>query len=141
MSGWVSVSPRTVLDVDGQAGDDDRTGTPVPGRTVPEVVSQLEVASRYGVTSRAVGGRRVKRIGRAGAALPLYPRVRRELTRLARNGDDVPTRQRCAQLLGVTPSPRGPGSACPIPGNRSSDTLQGKVLQAGQRPKGSRPQR
>jgi hypothetical protein len=140
VSGWVSVSPRTVLDVDGQAGDDDRTGTPAPGRTVPEVVSQLEVARRYGVTSRAVG-RRVQRVGRAGAALPLYPRVRRELTRLARNGDDVPTRQRCAQLLGVTPSPRGPGSAGPIPGNRSSDTLQGKVLQAGQRPKGSRPQR
>ena len=107
MSGWVSVSPRTVLDVDGQAGDDDRTGTPAPGRTVPEVVSQLEVARRYGVTSRAVG-QRVKRIGRAGAALPLYPRVRRELTRPARNGDDLPTRQRCAQLLGVTPHPADP---------------------------------
>ena len=140
MSGWVSVSPRTVLDVDGQAGDDDRTGTPAPGRTVPEVVSQLVVAGRYGVTSRAVG-QRVKRVGRAGAALPLYPRVRRELTRPARNGDDVPTRQRCAQLLGVTPSPRGPGSACPIPGNRSSDTLQGKVLQGRAAPERSGPQR
>ena len=127
-----------MLDVDGQAGDDDRTGTPAPGRTVPEVVSQLEVAGRCGVTSRAVG-QRVQRVGRAGAALPLYPRVRRELTRLARNGDDVPTRQRCAQLLGVTPSPRGPGSAGPIPGYRSSDTLRGKVLQAGQRPKGQGP--
>ena len=133
------MSPRTVLDVDGQAGD-NRTGTPVPGRTVPEVVSQLEVARRYGVTSRAVG-QRVQRVGRAGAALPLYPRVRRELTRPVRNGDDVPTRQRCAQLLGVTPPPRGPGSAGPIPGNRSSDTPQGKVLQAGQHPKGSGPQR
>ena len=55
------------------------------GRTVPKVVSQLEVARRCGVTSRAVG-QRVQRVGRAGAALPLYPRVRRELTRPARNG-------------------------------------------------------
>ena len=117
----MSVAPRTVLDVDGQAGGDGRTGTPVPGRTVPEVVSQLawrvlgpykdrarsvldwagltgqpagtltEVARRYGVTSRAVG-QRVQRVGRAGAALPLHPRVQRELTRPARNGDDDLTR-------------------------------------------------
>ena len=127
-----------MLDVDGQAGGDGRTGTPVPGRTVPEVVSQLawrvlgpykdrarsvldwaglaghppgtqsEVARRYGVTSRAVG-QRVQRVARAGAALPLDPRVRLELTRPARFGDDVPARQRCAQLLGVTPAPGGPG--------------------------------
>lgn len=140
-------------------GDHDRTGTPAPGRTVPEVVSQLawrvlgpykdrarsvldwaglagqppgtlsEVARRYGVTSRAVG-QRVQRVGRAGAALPLHPRVQRELTRPARNGDDDLTRQRCAQLLGVTPSPGGGPGAAPDPGQPEQQNA------AGQRPSG-----
>ena len=99
---WVSA--RTVLDVDGQTGGGGRTGTPVPGRTVSEVVSQLawrvlgpykdrarsvldwaglaghppgtqsEVARRYGVTSRAVG-QRVQRVARAGAALCRWTRA------------------------------------------------------------------
>lgn len=111
---------------------DERDGIPLPGRTVPDLVSQLafrvlgpyknrarsvldwaglrdlpptlqrEVATRYGVTQRAIG-QRVQRVAAAGAKLPLDPAIEQELTRALLPGENPEVRRRCALLLGNPP--------------------------------------
>jgi hypothetical protein len=107
----------------------ERDGVPLPGRTVPQVVSQLcwrvegpykqrarsviawagvdgaatvtrrEVAERYGVTATAVG-QRIQRVAAAGARLPLDPELEAEVSRPSRPDEDHRARTRWAQLLG-----------------------------------------
>jgi len=106
-----------------------RDGLPLPARTVPDAVSQLTwrvlgplkgrsrsvlewaglgghppdtavvVASRHGVTGRAVG-QRVDRVAAAGVRLPLDPDLEREVSRPSRPGEDHVARERWALLLG-----------------------------------------
>lgn len=112
-------------------GVEERDGIPLPGRTVPDVVSQLafrvlgpyknrarsvldwvglpdqsplmqrEVAARYDVTPRAIG-QRIQRVAAAGGRLPLDPAIERELTRVALPGENQEIRRRCALLLGAS---------------------------------------
>lgn len=117
-------------------GADERDGIPLPGRTVPDVVSQLafrvlgpyknrarsilswtglpdqspplqrEVAARYGVTPRAIG-QRIQRVTAAGRRLPLTPAIQDDLYRPDRT-DDPEVRGRCALLLGFDGRHRSP---------------------------------
>ena len=57
------------------------------------------VASRHGVTGRAVG-QRVARVAAAGVRLPLDPDLEREVSRPSRPGEDHVARERWALLLG-----------------------------------------
>jgi len=116
---------------DDQANPDPpvRDGLPLPGRTVPDVVSQLccrvlgpynnrarsvlhwagltgdppgmrkHTAERFGVTAPAIG-QRVERVATAGARLPLDPDLELEVTRPSLPGEDDLARQRWAKLLG-----------------------------------------
>ena len=110
-----------------------RDGLPLPARTVPDAVSQLTwrvlgplkgrsrsvlewaglgghppdtavvVASRHGVTGRAVG--QLARVAAAGVRLPLDPDPEREVSRPSRPGEDHVARERWARLLGREPPP------------------------------------
>ena len=106
-----------------------RDGLPLPGRTVPDVVSQLcyrvlgpyknrarsvlhwaglageppgtlrETAAKFGTTDRAIG-QRVQRVAAAGARLPLDPDLENEVTRPSKPGENHLARRRWARLLG-----------------------------------------
>lgn len=106
-----------------------RDGIPLPGLTVPDVVSQLiwrtlgpykgrvrsvlawigadmtppmsfvEIAHRDGITPTS-GSHRVLRVAAAGRRLPPTDRIRVELDRPARPGENTETRSRSAWLLG-----------------------------------------
>jgi len=107
-----------------------QAGAPLPGRTVPEVVSQLcyrvlgpyknrarsviewagvfgpsaetkDVAAKYGVTTPAIG-QRVQRVAAAGALLPLDPHLELDIIRPSRPDEDHRARERWARLLGRT---------------------------------------
>ena len=107
----------------------ERDGIPLPGRTVPDVVSQLafrvlgpyknrarsvldwaglrdqqprlrrDVATSYGVTPQAIG-QRIQRVAAAGAWLPLDPTIEQDLLRAPLPGENPEVRRRCAILLG-----------------------------------------
>ena len=102
---------------------------PLPGRTVPDVVSQLcyrvlgpyknrarsvlhwagltgeppgllrDTAARFGTTDRAIG-QRVQRVEVAGRRLPLHPALELEVTRPSLPGENHLARKRSARLLG-----------------------------------------
>ena len=106
-----------------------RDGVPLPGRTVPQVVSQLcwrvegpfkgrarsvvawasldgaptvarrEIAEQFGVTPPAIG-QRIKRVAAAGSRLPLEPDLELEVSRPSLRGEDHRARSRWAELLG-----------------------------------------
>jgi len=95
-----------------------RDAAPLPGKTVPEVVSQLiwrvlgplkggQVgvglgwigAARYGVSGEAVG-QRIQRVAAAGVRLPLPANLEHEVTRPSRPGENHILRTRWALLLG-----------------------------------------
>ena len=113
-----------------------RDGLPLPGRTVPDVVSQhcyrvlgpydhrarsvlywaglgggpaasqAQTAARFGVTGRAIG-QRIQRVASAGARLPLDARLEHEVTRPSRSDEDHRARTRWARLLGLNLSTEG----------------------------------
>jgi len=102
---------------------------PLPGKTVPEVVSQLiwrvlgplkgraksvsdwaglgqappavlrEIGARYCVSGEAVG-QRIQRVALAGVRLPLPANLEHEVTRPSRPGENHLLRTRWALLLG-----------------------------------------
>lgn len=104
-------------------------GLPLPGTTVPEVVSQLiwrvmgplkgraksvldwaglgqaqpgllrEIGARYGVSDRAVG-QRIQRVTSAGRRLPLSTVLEQEVTRQSVPGESHALRCKWALLLG-----------------------------------------
>jgi hypothetical protein len=106
-----------------------RDAAPLPGKTVPEVVSQLiwrvlgplkgraksvldwaglgqappavlrEIGARYGVSGEAVG-QRIQRVAAAGVRLPLPATLEHEVIRPSRPGEDHLLRTRWALLLG-----------------------------------------
>ena len=106
-----------------------RDAAPLPGKTVPEVVSQLiwrvlgplkgraesvldwaglgqappavlrEIGVRYGVSGEAVG-QRIQRVALAGVRLPLPANLEHEVTRPSRPGENHLLRTRWALLLG-----------------------------------------
>ena len=106
-----------------------RDGVPLPGRTVPQIVSQLcwrvegpfkgrarsmvawasldgaptvarrEIAEQFGVTPPAIG-QRIKRVAAAGSRLPLDPDLETEVSRPSLPGEDHRARSRWAELLG-----------------------------------------
>jgi hypothetical protein len=106
-----------------------RDGVPLPGRTVPQVVSQLcwrvegpfkgraravvawasldgaptvtgrEIAEQFGVTPPAIG-QRIERVAAAGSRLPLDPDLELEVSRPSLPGEDHRARTRWAKLLG-----------------------------------------
>ncbi len=114
----------------------ERDGIPLPGRTVPDVVSQLafhvlgpyknrarsvldwaglrdqqprlrrDVATSYGVTPQAIG-QRIRRVAAAGARLPLHPTIEQDLLRAPLPGENPEVRRRCALLLGSHAGQRG----------------------------------
>jgi hypothetical protein len=114
----------------------DRDGLPLPGRTVPDVVSQLcfrvlgpfdnrarsvldwaglgggppgslaQTAGRFSVTDRAIA-HRIRRVAAVGARLPLDADLEREVTRPSPPGGGQLARARWAQLLGRTPRAEG----------------------------------
>jgi hypothetical protein len=113
-----------------------RDGLPLPGRTVPDVVSQLcyrvlgpydhrarsvlywaglggvparsqaETAARFGVTGRTIG-QRIQRVSSAGARLPLDAELEHEVTRPSRTDEDHQARTRWARLLGLSLGAKG----------------------------------
>lgn len=113
-----------------------RDGVPLPGRTVPQVVSQLcwrvegpfkgrarsvvawasldgappvtkrEIAEQFGVTPPAIG-QRIERVAAAGSRLPLDPDLEAEVSRQSLPGEDHRARSRWAELLG-RPAPLPP---------------------------------
>ena len=106
-----------------------RDAAPLPGKTVPEVVSQLiwrvlgplkgraksvldwaglgqappavlrEIGVRYGVSGEAVG-QRIQRVAAAGVRLPLPANLEHEVTRPSRPVENHLLRTRWALLLG-----------------------------------------
>lgn len=111
------------------SASEPRDGIPLPGLTVPDVVSQLiwrtlgpykgrarsvldwvgtdtappmsfvEIANRDGITPPAVR-HRVLRVAAAGRRLPLTDSIRAELDRPTQPGENTETRRRSAWLLG-----------------------------------------
>ncbi len=111
-----------------------RTGTAVPGFTVPTVVTALiwrtlghsanrarsildwaglqdhpagpisDLAARYATTPTTIR-HRIQRASWRGANVPLTPRVLHDATRSTQPTDDALGRERCAHLLGIP----GPG--------------------------------
>jgi len=106
-----------------------RDGVPLPGTTVPDVVSQLiwrvlgplkgraksvldwaglgpappailrEIGARYGVSGPAVG-QRIHRVAAAGSRLPLTTALENEVSRRSAPGENHVLRCRWALLLG-----------------------------------------
>lgn len=107
----------------------NRDGVPLPGTTVPDVVSQLiwrvlgplkgraksvldwaglgpappavlsEIGARYGVSGPAVG-QRIRRVAAAGSRLPLTTALENEVSRRSAPGENHVMRCRWAVLLG-----------------------------------------
>ena len=107
----------------------NRDGVPLPGTTVPDVVSQLigrvlgplkgraksvldwsglgpappavlrEIGARYGVSGPAVG-QRIQRVAAAGSRLPLTTALENEVRRRSVPGENHVMRCRWALLLG-----------------------------------------
>ena len=114
-----------------------RDAVPLPGTTVPDVVSQLiwrimgplkgraksvldwaglgpappailrEIGARYGVSGPAVG-QRIRRVAATGSRLPLTAALENEVSRRSAQGENHVLRCRWALLLGrPRPEPHG----------------------------------
>ena len=124
-----SATLRSVGDEQANPDPPVRDGLPLPGRTVPDVVSQLcyrvlgpyknrarsvlhwaglagdppgrlrETAVKFGTTDRAIG-QRVRRVETTGARLPLDPALEIEVSRASLPGENDLARRRWARLLG-----------------------------------------
>ena len=124
-----SVTVRPLSIGDGAPEQPARDGLPLPGRTVPDVESQLcyrvlgpcknrarsvlhwagltrdppgllrDTAARFGTTDRAIG-QRVQRVEAAGQRLPLNAALELEVTRPSLPGESHLVRKRLARLLG-----------------------------------------